>query len=207
MRSFSTRPWTWWPPRLWGVGPGGACLAAILGGCVAVRTAPAQQSNKVNPDALQVEKFGQQVAAYEGLHKNAAAQLPALKPKESRAKLLEYQGALTTKIRAARPHAKQGNLFTPPVASEFRRLIRLSMQGREAARIRASLKRGEPVSMKVAVNGSYPSSVPLETTPPSLLLNLPELPPELEYRVVGHTLVLRDATANLIVDFLPNAIP
>ena len=161
----------------------------------------------MNPDALQIEKFHQGVTAYGRLHEKSAAQLPALKPKESRAKTLEFERALAAKIRAARPHAKQGDLFTPSVAGEFRRLIRLSMQGRGAARIRASLERGEPVKLRVIVNGSYPSSVPLQTTPPSLLLNLPELPPELEYRVVGQTLVLRDPTANLIVDYLPNAIP
>ena len=133
--------------------------------------------------------------------------MPPLKPKESRAETLKDQRALAAKIRAARPHAKQGDLFTPPVEQEFKRLIRLSMQGKEAKSIRTSLKRGEQARLRVVVNRSDPSSVPLETTPPSLLQNLPELPPELEYRVVGHTLVLRDSTANLIVDYIPNAVP
>ena len=190
--------------RAW---PRGVCLAAIVGACAVACAAVAQQSIRVNPDALQTEKFRQRVATYDRLHKNAAEQLPPLKPKESRAETLKYQRALAAKIRAARPHAKQGDLFTPPVEQEFKRLIRLSMQGKEAKRIRTSLKRGEPARLRVVVNRSYPSSVPLETTPPSLLQNLPELPPELEYRVVGHTLVLRDSTANLIVDYIPNAVP
>jgi len=33
------------------------------------------------------------------------------------------------------------------------------------------------------------------------------LPPELDYRVVGRDLVLRDVKANLVVDFIANAIP
>jgi len=70
-----------------------------------------------------------------------------------------------------------------------------------------SLRRSEPVVLPLKVNRAYPEGVPLETTPPSLLAKLPELPAELEYRVVGHALVLRDATANLIVDFLPDVIP
>jgi hypothetical protein len=61
--------------------------------------------------------------------------------------------------------------------------------------------------IQLKVNRSYPVEVPLQTTPPSLLQNLPKLPPELEYRVVGKALVLRDVNANLIVDFLPNALP
>ena len=31
--------------------------------------------------------------------------------------------------------------------------------------------------------------------------------PEVEYRVVGHDLLLRDVEANLVVDLIPNAIP
>jgi hypothetical protein len=38
-------------------------------------------------------------------------------------------------------------------------------------------------------------------------MNLPRLPPELEYRIAGHALVLRDAVANLVVDLMPDAIP
>jgi hypothetical protein len=186
---------------------GGACLAVLLVVGEAIRAAPAGQSVRTNRDALKIEKFRQGVVAYDRLHKSAAAQLPPLKPKESRARIVEYQSALAAKIRAVRPHARRGNLFTPAVAREFKRLICLSMQGREAARIRTSLKRGESVQFRVAVNRSYPPSVPFETTPPSLLQNLPELSPELEYRIVGQALVLRDATANLIVDYIPNAIP
>jgi hypothetical protein len=39
------------------------------------------------------------------------------------------------------------------------------------------------------------------------LLRLPQLPKEVEYRFVGRDLILRDVAANLIVDFLPNAVP
>jgi hypothetical protein len=58
----------------------------------------------------------------------------------------------------------------------------------------------------IRVNGDYPAGLPLESTPPSLLLNLPKLPPEVDFRVVGHDLALRDVDANLIVDLMANAI-
>jgi hypothetical protein len=57
------------------------------------------------------------------------------------------------------------------------------------------------------VNQPYPSGIPLQTTPPSLLLNLPNLPKGYEYRFVGHNLVLFDVEANLIVDLIPDTIP
>jgi hypothetical protein len=49
--------------------------------------------------------------------------------------------------------------------------------------------------------------VALQSTPPSLLLNLPPLPKELEYRIVGRELVLHDTAPGIIVDFIPNVVP
>jgi hypothetical protein len=57
------------------------------------------------------------------------------------------------------------------------------------------------------VNEAYPPNIPLQSTPATILLNLPRLPQELEYRIAGHALVLRDAVANIVVDLMPDAIP
>lgn len=181
------------------------CLARAPSLIAGMRAAPRQA--RVNQHALYLDQFSQSVAKYVSLHKRLASQLPALKPTSSPEKILEYQRSLAGKIRAARAAAKRGDLFTPAIAREFRRLIRLSLHGRQAAAIRSSLLRGAPVRLSFSVNGVYPPSAPLETTPPSLLLNLPELPPELEYRIVGRALVLRDVQANIIVDYIRNAIP
>ena len=53
----------------------------------------------------------------------------------------------------------------------------------------------------------YPDDQPRTTMPPTLLRRLPVLPKELAYRIIGHALVLQDTKTNLIVDFIPNAIP
>jgi hypothetical protein len=42
--------------------------------------------------------------------------------------------------------------------------------------------------------------------PPQLLLLLPDLPPDLQYRFVGRHLILYDGRANIIVDEIPYAI-
>jgi hypothetical protein len=63
---------------------------------------------------------------------------------------------------------------------------------------------GKPVVLKV--NATYPLDTPLPTTPPQVLMNLPKLPEQLEYRLVGKNLIIRDVEANIIVDFVPNAI-
>ena len=41
----------------------------------------------------------------------------------------------------------------------------------------------------------------------NLLATLPQLPEDLEYRIVGKDLILRDVHANVIVDFIPGIIP
>jgi hypothetical protein len=163
----------------------------------------------VNPDSLILQDFHNRVADYVKLHQQVQAKLPALKPTDSPAAIAQHQAELASAIRDARPHARPGEIFTPKIGAEFRRLIGMTMRGRNAARIRASLRHAEPVRPPIAINGAYPlrAGVPLQSTPPTLLLNLPPLPKDVEYRIVGTTLVLLDVKANLIVDFLPRAIP
>ena len=177
-------------------------IAAVI----AVGTAVAAQQQQVNQKSAVIAEFQKRIASYMKLHNAAARQLPSLKSKASSGEISRYQHALASRIIASRPHAVQGEIFTPPIAAEFRRLIRTAMTGSRAHRIRSSLQRGAPVKSKIEVNHPYPAMAPLETTPPSLLLNLPKLPSGLEYRVVQHDLVLHDVKANLVVDFVPRAI-
>jgi hypothetical protein len=58
----------------------------------------------------------------------------------------------------------------------------------------------------VDVNETYAKKHPLATMSPKLLLLLPDLPKDLEFRFVGRHLILRDARANMIVDKIPHAI-
>ena len=54
---------------------------------------------------------------------------------------------------------------------------------------------------------NYPTTLPLVTVPGKLLKVLPELPENLEYRILGRHLILRDVSANLVVDFVRDAVP
>jgi hypothetical protein len=158
----------------------------------------------VNPDSASLQDFGKRVAYYAQLRKAAASKLPALRATASQEKIVEQQKALAREIVKARQSAKQGDLFTPSVDREFRRLIHLAMPPGDAPRIRKSLQNAEPVAALTQINHPYPSGVPLQTTPPSILLNLPRLPADIEYRLVNRTLVLWDAKANLIIDMMDN---
>ena len=138
--------------------------------------------------------------------------LPAdkLKTTTDVAELERERQALRQAIAQARPDAKQGDLFTPDVAAAFRRLLGQTMSGPDGAKIRASLAHAEPnPGQGLAVNGIFPNTGgrPLQSVPATLLKNLPVLPKGLDYRITGRTLALRDADANIVVDYLPDALP
>lgn len=171
---------------------------ALLGG---------QELEKADQDSRLLKDFNRRVAEYVKLHKAAQADVHRLKPTKSPEAIEHHEHHLAHKIREARAGVAQGHIFTPEITVEFRRLIGLTMKGPEAARIRQSLHSSAPVPSHVAhVNHPYPTGLPLQSAPPSLLLNLPPLPPEVEYRVVGRDLILRDIDANFVVDAIPNAI-
>jgi hypothetical protein len=173
-------------------------------GAALVVSAPAKDS----PDSAALQDFTRRVSDYIKVHKLARSEVHGLKPTNSPDAIEHYEHRLAHRIREMRSGDIQGAIFTPEISAEFRRLIGASMQGSDAQRILKSLRDTQPARLPaIRVNSMYPSGVPLQSTPPSLLLNLPSLPPELEYRVIGHALVLRDVEANLIVDFIPNAIP
>jgi len=168
----------------------------------------AAQAPAVNQDSLILKDFSRRVADYVKLHKTAQSEIRRLKPTNSPEAIDRYGRQMAHHIRETRRHAVQGEIFTPEITAAFRRLIGIAMKGPDAALIRKSLQSDAPVQPpSIRVNSPYPAGLPLETAPPSLLLNLPPLPPEVEFRVVGHDLILRDIDANFVVDDIPNAIP
>lgn len=171
--------------------------------CLAI----ASEQEKVNPGAQNVADFSQRVADYLKVRRGAISHVASLKPTKSPDAITRHEHALAHEIREARRGVGQGNIFTPAITQEFRRLLAATMQGPEAVRIRSSLRHAEPIQHRpVRVNDIYPHGTPLQSVPPSLLLNLPPLPSELEYRFIGNDLILRDVEANLIVDLIPNAL-
>ena len=161
----------------------------------------------VNEGAAIIQTFEGSVSAYVKQQKAARQNLPSAKTASKKGEMLRQQHLLAERVRSFRPDAKRGDIFTADVSTEMRRLLALAMQGANASRIRKSLNSGEPVALALKVNAPFPDKLPLQSTPPTLLLNLPRLPAELDYRFVGRALVLRDTAANLIVDFIPDALP
>ena len=114
--------------------------------------------------------------------------------------------ALANAIRIARPRAKEGDIFTMAASEVFRARIAAIVR-RSNFNVAAFLARhggeGEEFEAQVFATLYWPAHVAL--TP--ITRELPELPPELEYRFAGRHLVLMDIGANMVVDVLRDALP
>jgi hypothetical protein len=186
--------------------------AAVLLSCVALGCALEGQqpkaTEKVNPDAQTLQEFKARIDKYMELHNSLEKEGPPLEETAEPAKIQASQDALAAKLRAARKDARQGDIFTPAVARLFRRLMYPELKGADGAATKEAIKDDAPpaAAVPIKVHAKYPESAPLPTVPPNLLAALPDLPEDLEYRIVGRSLLLRDVHANIIVDFIPNAV-
>ncbi|MFL6414578.1 MAG: hypothetical protein ACJ74Y_02770 [Bryobacteraceae bacterium] len=136
-------------------------LCGILIGC---RVADAQ---KVNNDSQTLAEFRARAAEYVKVHNKARSGL--VKGNGSAEAIGGRERQLAGRIHALRRDAKHGSIFTPPISSEFRRLAKISSQGNSGKHIETSLARSEPVQLPIHVNAAYPTSAPLQSTPPTLL--------------------------------------
>ena len=158
-----------------------------------------------------LQDFNKRVDAYMAIHKAAAKDSLPLKETKNPAEIKAAQLALAAKIRAARANARPGDILTPEIRNKFRRLVYPEFKGTTGREIKEELEEDvhekdevRPKKVTYKVNAAYPEGNALPTTPTNILMSLPKLPEELEYRVVDKNLILRDVQANIIVDFISN---
>ncbi|HWN84771.1 MAG TPA: hypothetical protein VNN99_06465 [Vicinamibacterales bacterium] len=162
----------------------------------------------MNPHAAALAEFKSRVDAYADLHKQLA--MGEAKPRQTAdpAQIAATKAALAAKVQAARASAKHGDIFTPAVRPVFRRLLAPELKGEDGRDAKAILKDDAPApgSVPFKVNAKYPENQPIPSVPANVLLTLPPLPAPLEYRIVGQHLLLLDTAADLVVDYILNAI-
>ena len=175
---------------------------------VVATTAVAKQrgATVANPDAVTQQDFKKRIDAYIAVHNDAVKDVGALKETTDPAAIRAAQNALAQRIAAARAEAKPGDIFTPAVAARFRELLAPHLKGEDGRDAREIVKDDAPSAVPFKVNALYPEGKPLPTVPAEFLLNLPPLPKQVEYRIIDRHLILRDTEANLIVDYMLNAI-
>jgi hypothetical protein len=154
------------------------------------------------------QEFAGRVQKYVQLHKSVEATVPKLKATNEPELIVAHQKILARKIKAARAHAKRGDIFTPAAREDFQKAMSSEFQGPQASHAKATMKQGAPLKdVHLHVNEIYPESIPYTSVPPTMLQKIPKLPEELAYRAVSSDLVLLDVKANLVVDYLPGVIP
>ena len=171
---------------------------------ISASTVRAQEKFENSPDARVLGDFKARVEKYEQLRKKADDSAPPLKETKDAAKIKDAQQGLAERIGAARAGVKPGEIFTPEIAGVFRRLLRPEAKQQQT---KEAMKEDKPVVVSFKVNGPYPDKQPVATVPPNVLAALPQLPKDIEYRFIEKHLILRDSRANLIVDYVLNAIP
>jgi hypothetical protein len=164
------------------------------------------QQNGVNPQGAATLEFQKRINAYVKIHNQAEAKVPNLKKTDDPQEIADREKALGQTIMTLRAGAHPGEIFAPEYQPYFIKIVQDDFKLRSAAD-RKALVNELPAKMKVDINTIYPTTIPLATFPPALLSKLPDLPPELEYRIVGRSLILRDVKANLIVDVLRDVVP
>jgi hypothetical protein len=174
------------------------------------QTQPVPKGSNVNPDAGLAADFKKRVDEYVKLRDKAERASPELAEKSNPAEIVTAEKSIAQHVRTSRANAKRGDMFTPATEAMFRRLLKPPLaKGADAADNKATIKEDAPPPKDVPfkVNAEYPKTVPLSTVPPDVLAALPAMPEDIQYRFAGKHLILFDAKANLIVDFMLNAMP
>ncbi len=164
------------------------------------------QRDSVNPQAAAMYEFQQRLNAYLKLREEFGRRLEPLSPTTSAAQLSARQEALAAALRTARKTAKQGDLIPAATAEQIARICLEDFHFRNPKIKLAALKEA-PNAPRPAINGTYPENEALATVPPLLLSKLPQLPDNLQYRFFGRHLVILDGDTQIIIDYVPNALP
>jgi hypothetical protein len=190
---------------------GSAPIYASAGQGSQAQNPPAQNQPQNPPPDLKspgFQEFSDRVQKYVQLHKSVEGTVPKLKTTNEPELIVAHQKILARKIKAARAHAKRGDIFTPVAREDFLKAMSSEFQGPQASHAKATMKQGAPLKkVHLHVNEIYPEAIPYTSVPPTMLQKIPKLPEELAYRAVSSDLVLLDVKANLVVDYLPGVIP
>ena len=141
------------------------------------------------------------------IHDQAAKGAPPLKETHDPGEIKNAQDSLGARIRELRAAAKPGDVITPDMAALMRRLLAPELKHEDGKDAKKVMKDDAPPTVPFKVNAKYPPSSALPTVPTTLLSSLPTLPKQLEYRIIGKHLILRDVDADIIVDFALNVNP
>ena len=177
------------PPLLWASGPQGAMTASA--------------------ETAAIKQFDDAIAKYMALRQRLRSEVSGPVKNSSASQVTDASDALAGSIQRARREAKVGSIFNEPVSAIIKRRIADAVRTEKLVSVLADIDDDDDgkAGPSPTVHLRLPVSAQMATMPPKLLNVLPPLPKELEYRILGRYLILRDVDASLILDYIPVAVP
>jgi len=176
--------------------------------CPLLFTSPPAGGAGAPPDEGTLRHFSQAVEVYAQLHRRLEQNDLRLSDRSRAREILASSNALAARIRAARISAREGDVFLPEEADKFRMLITRALYSNHYTpeeMVAAGAQEAPSAPPHLKVNTRFPWAYGAAVWP-CVLVALPPLPEELQYRIVGRDLVLVDVHANLVVDILRDAV-
>ena len=189
-------------------------LGLLLSVAVVSKTPAQTQSAALAPppvtspaDKAAIETFEKQVKEYVQLRNKLKDDAPKLSKDSTPEQIHAYQKTLEQSLRAARTSAKRGDVFRPETADYIRRTLKNEFQGKDRRELREKILETETQGVVLRINYPYAQNAEFSEMPATLLAKLPQVPKEVRYRFVGRNMLLVDRESNVIIDYMPNALP
>lgn len=180
------------------------CILPVSRSAAQQRTAA---SSSVAIDRKTVATFVGRAKSYVKLRNQVKRKLPTLSKDSTPEQIAAHKKAFEEAVRHARAGSKPADILTAGTQEYLRRLIRTEFKGKDRGDIEETILDAETSGVPLKVNFPYPESKEFSTVPPTLLLKLPQLPQELNYRFSGRHMMLIDKDNGLILDYMINALP
>jgi hypothetical protein len=180
-------------------------IALLTPGAYAQTPAPQTSDTadfKVQVWGVAAADFDARMLSYAELRADLQQGLPILRLTDDPREIFRAEHLLAKRIRAVRAGAHGGEIFTPEISSAFKHALRTETRPSTCA----SIEDDNPGEFSFSINDTYPKRRPLSTVPPGILMLLPRLPADVEYRFLGRHLILHDSRANVILDRILDAI-
>ena len=186
------------------------CLIVVAGAALGQSTqnaALAPPAVVSAADKAAIETFEKQVKEYVQLRDKVKANAPNLSKDSTPEQIHAYRTTLEQSLRTARAGTKRGDLFRPETADFIRRTLKAEFQGKDRQELREQIFETEVKGVVLRVNYPYAQTAEFSEMPATLLAKLPRLPKEVRYRFVGRNMLLVDRDSNVIIDYMPDALP
>ena len=154
-----------------------------------------------------MKQFNEAIAKYMAMRQKLAGEVTGPVKNSTSTQVNNASDALAGGIERARQGAQVGTIFSAPIATLIKQRIADAVRKENLVDVLADIDDEGKPGMAPKVHLRLPVSAQMATMPASLLKVLPPLPKELEYRIIGRYLILRDVDASLILDYIPAAVP